>query len=288
MQPINTALLSFGMSGVVFHAPLIHVHPGFRFYAVWERTKNLAQEKYEGVKTYRSLEELLSDPKVELVVVNTPNYTHYEYTEKALLAGKHVVVEKPFTVTADEAHKLIALARRQNKCLSVYHNRRYDSDYKTVKKILDQDLLGEIVEAEFHFVRYNQSLSPKVHKEIPGPGRGALYDLGSHLVDQALQLFGMPQAVFADIQIIRPHSKVDDYFEVLLYYPGQRVRLRCSYLVKEPIPGYIIHGTQGSFIKHKTDVQEKALQAGLLPDKESWGIEPAHEKGLLHTVVDGT
>jgi scyllo-inositol 2-dehydrogenase (NADP+) len=287
MKPINTALLSFGMSGTVFHAPLLHVHPGFTFYADWERTKNLAQEKYDGVKTYRSLEELLADKEVELVVVNTPNYTHFEYAKKALLAGKHVIVEKPFTVTVAEGEELVDLANKQNKCLSVYQNRRYDSDYRTVKKILHQDILGTIVEAEFHFDRFSENLSYKQHKEVPGPGRGSLYDLGSHLIDQALQLFGMPEAVFTDLQIVRPLSKVDDYFEVLLYYPGKRVRLRCSYFVREPLPGYVVHGTKGSFIKAKTDVQEKALQDGKLPGTEDWGIEPENEKGLLHTEKEG-
>lgn len=287
MKPVNTALLSFGMSGVVFHAPLVHVHPGFTFYAVWERTKNLAQEKFPGVNTYRSLEALLNDTQVELVVVNTPNYTHYDYTKKALLAAKHVIVEKPFTVTVAQGEELIALAKEQGLCLSVYQNRRYDSDFRTVRKILEQNLLGRVVEAEFHFDRYSENLSPKLHKEEPGPGRGALYDLGSHIIDQALQLFGWPQAVFADIQVIRPLSKVDDFFEVLLYYPDKRVRLRCSYLVREPLPGYVIHGNKGSFIKAKTDVQEKALLAGKLPDAGDWGMEPETEKGFLHTEKNG-
>jgi predicted dehydrogenase len=203
---INTALCSFGMSGVLFHAPFIHVNKGFNLYAVWERSKNLADQKYGGVKTYRTLENMLAAEEVELVVVNTPNYTHYDYAKKALLAGKHVIVEKPFTITVKEGEELITLAKNQNRMLSVYQNRRYDSDYKTVKKIIAEGWLGELVEVEIHFDRYKEELSPKIHKEIPGPGTGALYDLGSHLIDQVLQLFGMPQAVFADIQIIRPVS----------------------------------------------------------------------------------
>jgi scyllo-inositol 2-dehydrogenase (NADP+) len=282
-QPINTALCSFGMSGWVFHAPFIHVHPGFKLHAVWERSKNLAEQKYPGVKTYRTLEEMLADEAVELVVVNTPNYTHYEYAKKALLANKHVIVEKPFTVKSDEALELIALAAQQQKKISVYQNRRYDSDYRTVKKIVEEKWLGEIVEAEFHFDRYKEELSPKVHKEVPGPGTGSLYDLGSHLIDQALQLFGEPEAVFADIAFMRPVSKVDDYFEVLLYYPTKRVRIKSSYQVREALPGYILHGSKGSFIKAKTDVQETMLQAGEVPGKPDWGTEPASEKGLLHT-----
>jgi len=287
MQPINTAICSFGMSGWVFHAPFISTHPGFRFYAVWERSKNLAREKYPDVKVYRTLEELLADELVELVVVNTPNATHYDFAKQALLAGKHVICEKPFTVTVAQAEELIQIAARQNKQLSVYQNRRFDSDYRTIKSVLDQKLLGNIVEAEFHFDRYKEELSPKQHKEIPIPGTGCLYDLGSHLIDQALQLFGMPQALFADIAAMRPVSKVDDYFELLLYYPAHRVRIKSSYQVREALPGYVIHGSKGSFIKPKTDMQEAQLQAGMLPTENGYGTEPEAERGLLHTETEG-
>lgn len=284
---INAALCSFGMSGKVFHAPFLKVHTGFTFYAVWERTKNEAAALYPGVKTYRTYEELLGDTAIDLVIVNTPNYTHYDYAKKALLAGKHVVVEKPFTVSVTEAEELAALAQQKGKMVSVYQNRRYDSDYKTVKKVLEEGWLGDIVEVEIHYDRYKEELSPKVHKEVPGPGTGALYDLGAHLIDQALQLFGMPQKLFADIQIVRPASAVDDYFELLLYYNCMRVRLRCSYLVREALPGYVLHGNKGSFIKAKTDVQETALQGGALPEGPDWGKEPESEKGFLHTEKDG-
>ncbi len=287
MTQINTALCSFGMSGWVFHAPFLSINPGFNFYGVLERTKNLAQEKYPSVKTYRTLEALLADDSIELVIVNSPNATHYEYAAKALNAGKHVIVEKPFTITAEEAKELIAIATKNNKKLSVYHNRRYDSDYKTIQKVIEQKLLGDIVEAEMHFDRYKEELSPKKHKEIPGPGSGTLYDLGAHLIDQALQLFGMPDAIFADIAIMRPISKVDDYFELLLYYKTFRVRLHSSYAVREPLPGYIFHGLKGSFIKPKTDVQETMLQAGNKPGASDWGKEPDSEKGLLHTEING-
>src|SRR5665213_1278509 len=156
MKPINTALCSFGMSGWVFHAPFLQINPGFNFYGVWERSKNLAEQKYPGVKTFRTLEDMLADDAIELVVVNTPNYAHYEYTKKALEAGKHVVVEKPFTVTVNEGNELIELAEKQSKKLSVYQNRRYDSDYKTIKKILSQNVLGELIEVEMHFDRYKE------------------------------------------------------------------------------------------------------------------------------------
>jgi scyllo-inositol 2-dehydrogenase (NADP+) len=287
MQPINTALLSFGMSGQVFHAPFLQVHEGFNLYAVWERTKNLAEQKYAGVKTYRQLEPLLGDTAIELVVVNTPSGTHHEYAKKCLQANKNVIVEKPFTATVAEGEELIALAKEKRRLLSVYQNRRYDSDYKVLKKIVDENWLGEIVEAEFHYDRYGEELSYKVHKETPGPAVGVVYDLGSHLIDQALQLFGIPQAVFADIRILRKLSRVDDYFEILLYYKSMRVRLHSSYMVREPLPSYVLHGRNGSFIKAKTDVQETALQAGKIPNTADWGMEPETEKGFLHAERNG-
>ena len=287
MQPINTAICSFGMSGWVFHAPFIATNPGFNFYGVWERSKNLAQEKYPGVKTFRTLEELLADKKVELVVVNTPSVTHYDYAKQVINAGKHLVVEKPFTATVEQAEELIELAKKKKVKLSVYQNRRYDSDYRTIKKIVEEGWLGRIVDAEFHYDRYVPELSYKVHKETPTPAVGGLYDLGSHLIDQALQLFGMPLAVFADITINRPNSKVDDYFDLKLFYPDHRVTLKSSYYVREPLPAYQLHGTLGSFIKHKTDVQETDLQANKKPGSADWGIEPESQKGLLHTEKGG-
>jgi scyllo-inositol 2-dehydrogenase (NADP+) len=287
MQPIKTALCSFGMSGWVFHAPFIHLHERFELYAVFERTKNLGEEKYPGIKTFRSLEAMLADEEIELVIVNTPNYTHFDYAKQALLAGKHVVVEKPFTNTVAEAEELIALAAKQNKKLSVYQNRRWDSDFKTVQNIVQQKLLGEVVEAEIHFDRFNEVLSYKLHKETPGPGAGILPDLGPHLIDQALQLFGMPTAVFADATNMRPISQVEDYMELLLFYNNLRVRLKGSYLVREALPAYIFHGTKGSFIKPRADVQEADLQKGRDLTDTDWGTEPETGKGLLHTDKDG-
>lgn len=287
MQPINTALLSFGMSGQVFHAPFLQVHDGFNLYAVWERSKNIAQQKYPSVKTYRTLDELLSDKTIDLIVVNTPSVTHYDYAKQCLLAGKNLIVEKPFTATVKEGEELIQIAKEKGLLISVYQNRRFDSDYKAVKKVVDEKLLGDLIEAEFHYDRFTEQLSYKVHKETPTPGVGVVYDLGSHLIDQALQLFGMPRFVFADIDTIRPNSKVDDYFELLMFYNHFRVRLHSSLLVREPLPAYILHGKKGSFIKAKTDVQEVALQSGKIPNTPGWGEEPDNEKGLLHTEKEG-
>tara|TARA_R110002096_G_scaffold342964_2_gene536023 strand:- start:1338 stop:2384 length:1047 start_codon:yes stop_codon:yes gene_type:complete len=287
MKPINTALCSFGMSGLVFHAPFISVNPKFNFYGVLERTKNLAQEKYPNVKTFKTLDDLLDDKNIELVIVNTPNITHFEFTKKAIIASKHVIVEKPFTATVKEAEELILLANEHNVILSVYHNRRYDSDFKTVQQVLNENLLGDIVEVEFHYDRFDANLSYKAHKETPTIGVGSIYDLGSHVIDQTLVLFGMPTAVFADLDSYRPNSKVGDYFDVKLFYPSHRVILKSSYFVREALPGNILHGTNGSFIKTKADIQENVLQAGKMPDSKTWGEEPDEEMGLLHTEKDG-
>lgn len=287
MIPVKTAVCSYGMSGKVFHAPFLHVNPGFEFYSVWEREKNLAAAMYPAVRVCRTLEELLGDPGVELVIVNTPNYTHFEYARRALEAGKHVVVEKPFALTELEGRELMALARSSGKVLSSYQSRRFDSDYRTVKRVVDSGVLGRIVEAEIHYDRFTPALSPKVHKETPGPGTGLLYDLGSHLIDQALQLFGDPEGVFADFLIIRDHSKVDDYMELLLYYPGLRVRLKSSYLVREPLPAYSFFGHNGTFLKTRADVQEKHLLAGEMPGGPDWGIEPDSQQGMLTAEIDG-
>jgi predicted dehydrogenase len=287
INPIKTALCSFGMSGKVFHAPFLSVNEKFILQGSWERSSKIIQQHYPGAISYDSYDALLADDEVELVIVNTPNITHYEFTKKALLAGKHVIVEKPFTVTEQEGRELIAIAQQQQqKKLSVFQSRRYDSDFLTVKDILNKKLLGNIVEAELHYDRFVEILSYKVHKETPVKGTGMLYDLGSHMIDQALQLFGMPTSVFADIRIIRQISQVDDYFEVLLYYKNLRVRVIATALAREA-QGYIIHGSKGSFLKPKTNIQEEALVAGKLPVGNDWGKEDEASWGLLHTEIDG-
>lgn len=287
MASIKTAILSFGMSGKLFHAPFLSAHPGFQLMGAWERSKKLIQEIYPGTISYPTLESILDDKSIELVVVNTPNSTHYEYATKALMAGKHLIVEKAFTTSVPEAVELKRLAEQQGKKISVYQNRRYDSDFRTVKKIIQSGVLGNLVEAEFHFGRYKPLIGVKLHKETPGPGAGLLNDLGPHLIDEALCLFGMPQALYADIRTTREHSLVDDWFDIVLHYPSLRVKLKSGMLVKESSIGYILHGNNGSFIKSRADVQEAGLLTGKIPNSENWGIEPATENGLLHTEKDG-
>ena len=280
-------MCSYGMSGRLFHAPFIEANPQFELYGVWERSAKNAFKKYPQVKSFDTYEEMLADSSIELVIVNTPNYSHFDYARQALLAGKHIIVEKPFVPTSGEAQTLIDLSEQHGKHIFVYHNRRWDSDLKTVKKVVDENLLGGIVEVEIHFDRYKEELSPKAHKEVPGPATGVLYDLGSHILDQALYLFGWPNAVFADIDILRSISQVDDYFELLLFYNDKRVRLKAGYLVREAVPSYVLHGFKGSFLKSRGDIQENDLLAEKVPGTAGWGIEPESEQGLLHAEING-
>jgi predicted dehydrogenase len=197
------------------------------------------------------------------------------------------VVEKAFTTTVAEAEELNTLAKEKGLKLAVFQNRRWDSDFKTVKAIFDEGILGAIVEAEFHFDRYNPNLSPKQHKETLNAGAGILKDLGPHLIDQVLYLFGFPNAVFADIRITRDHSVVDDCIDILLYYTTFRVRLKAGFFVREAIQSYVIHGKKGSFLKPRGDVQEDELKAGKKPNVLEWGKESSEKEGVLHTEIDG-
>jgi len=286
MHKIKTVLLSYGMSGKVFHAPFLNLHPGFELLGSWERSNKLIQTDYPAVTSYPSLESVL-ESDAELIVINTPTATHYEYTKKVLQAGKHAIVEKAFTTTVAEAQELAALANKNKLKLAVFQNRRWDSDFKTVKKIKEEGLLGDLIDAEFHFDRYTPTLSSKAHKEIVNDGSGILKDLGPHLIDQALSLFGFPQAVNADIRITREHSLVDDSVDILLFYPNFRVRLKASFFNREMIPSFILQGKKGSFFKARGDVQEDQLKLNHKPNLTDWGTEEKAFEGLLHTEIDG-
>ncbi|GAA4303208.1 Gfo/Idh/MocA family oxidoreductase [Compostibacter hankyongensis] len=274
------------MSGQVFHAPFLNLLDEFDFRAVVERHDPKAAERYPGVRSYKSVSEMLKDPELELVIINTPNVTHYEYAREALLAGKHVVVEKPFTATVSQARELMDLAQKQQRSLIVFQNRRWDSDFQAVKQVVEKHLLGDLIEAEFHYDRYQPGLSYKKHKEIAQAGTGTLHDLGPHIIDQAICLFGKPEKVFARIQTNRPEASVNDYLNIVLLYPSLTVTLKSSLLVREPIPAFVLHGVRGSFLKSRSDIQEVTLQGGKQPTHTGWGEEPAAEAGLLHIMTE--
>ncbi len=286
MEKIGVGLASYGMSGQVFHAPLLHVHPGFEIFSILERSKNLAASRYPEARIVRDYEDLLRDDRIELLIVNTPDPLHFEMCRKALEAGKHVVVEKPFVKESKCGQDLIELAEKQGLVLSVFQNRRWDGDFLTVRKIIDDGLLGRLVEYEAHFDRFRNYIQEGTWKEDQGSG-STVYNLGSHLIDQALVLFGKPEHVYADIRIMRTGSKVDDAFTILLGYPDIKVTLKASYLVKEAGPRFYLHGTQGSYLKHGLDPQEDALKDGKWPLGDDWGKEPESDWGILNTESGG-
>ncbi|WP_066838262.1 oxidoreductase [Rufibacter ruber] len=288
---IQVGLIGYGMAGQVFHAPFIHSVPGLELARIREsRPANmeLARQRYPEARITAQVEDLLQDDALDVLVVATPNSSHFELTKRALLAGKHVIVEKPFTPTSAEADELIQLAKEQQRLLTVFHNRRWDSDFKTVHKVLASGVLGSVVEYEAHFDRFRTAIRENTWKEEDTPGSGILYDLGSHLIDQALVLFGLPQEVYAELKVQRPHSRIIDKFEARLYYERVTVTLSAGLLVREPSPRYTLHGDRGSFLKYGLDVQEEALKAGKSPEgAPAWGVEPEHLWGHLNTDFQG-
>lgn len=284
---INTAIIGFGLSGRFFHAPFLHTHPGFELKKVVERQGNASKDIYPEVEIVRDYKALLSDNDLELVVIATPNILHFELAREFLMAGKHVVIEKPMTQTSSEADELISIAGKSGKKVFVYQNRRWDGDFKTIQQLVYQGYLGEILEYEAHFDRFAPGARRSAWRDEPLPAGGVLFDLGSHLIDQALVLFGLPKAVFADIRMQRAKSKVDDYFEVNLYYEKVKVTLKASVFVKEQGPRYIIHGTKGSFIKYGIDPQEENLKEGIMPDSKDWGKEDPDYWGIMNAELHG-
>ena len=285
-QKIKTGVAAFGMSGSVFHAPFLDLHEGFELCTVVERSKNRLRQHYPYVKTVRSFDELLADPELELIVVNTPHPTHYEYCKAALLAGKNVVVEKLFVFDPAQGEELKALAEKQGALLTVYQNRRWDSDFLTVRKVLDSGLLGRVVEFYSAYQRY-RPVNPTTWKEKAEGRTGVTYDLGSHIVDQIVQLFGRPQGVWATVGKMRDGGQIDDYFNMRLIYPDVQVTARAGFVMREETSRFTIHGTAGSFVKYGLDVQEEALKRGEKPGSPGWGAEPESQWGVLNTEANG-
>lgn len=282
-SPLQVGIAGFGISARVFHAPFLARMPEYRLHTVWERKGPRAPEVYPGVRSVQDAGDLLSDPGIDLVVITTPNETHFDLASRALRNGKHVVLEKPFTNTSAEAAELMRLAKESGRVLSVYHNRRYVSDFLTIKELLAEGLLGNVHEYEAHYDRYRPEARPNAWREEPLEGSGILYDLGPHIMDQALCLFGLPQSIYADIRLQRPHARAVDYFDLQLYYPDKKVILKSGMLVREPGPRYMIHGNLGSFLKYGEDPQEAKLRAGIAPGGPGWGEEAPEYYGLLHT-----
>ena len=285
MKAIQTALCSYGMSGLVFHGPLLEVHPGFKINKILERNRNESDGKHPGAQLVRNYQQIIDDPDIELVVVNTPDHLHVDMATQAITAGKHVVVEKPFTLKVSEAEALMELADKQGVILSVYHNRRWDGVYLTVQEVIRSGKLGRLVDFEVHFDRFRNYV--KESWKDQANGTGTLYNLGSHLVDQALSLFGMPDRLFCDTRMLRDGALTDDSYDLWLHYPGFKCMLRSSYLVREAGPSFMLHGTEGSFLAWGSDPQERDLKAGLFPGSEGWGLDPSFSHARINTDFKG-
>ncbi|MES2519974.1 MAG: Gfo/Idh/MocA family oxidoreductase [Bacteroidota bacterium] len=283
---LNVALIGFGLSGRYLQAPFFEANPNFNLKTIVSNSQN-PKEYFPNVNVARSLDEVLADSDIDLVSICSPNSTHFEYAKKSLLAGKNVLVEKPFTATIEEAEELIALSKELGKTLTIFQNRRFDSDFMTVKKVVEGGFLGEILNFEIHFNRFKPVLNAKKWKEVVSPANGILYDLGSHIIDQTIVLFGVPKSVWGQTFTQREGSEIGDAFDIRLDYGKLKVTLKSSLLVREDSPRYIIHGTKGSFTKYGIDVQEDHLKAGMQPLDAGFGIEPILQMGIINTEMNG-
>jgi scyllo-inositol 2-dehydrogenase (NADP+) len=288
MNQIRTGIIGFGVSGRVFQAPFITVHPAYQLRKICSSRSKEINQLYPKVEVVSNTESVLNDPDIDLVVIASPNTEHFQQTKTALLNNKHVIVEKPFVTDIQEGNELIELAKQKEKVLTVYQNRRWDGDFKTVREIVSSGVLGEISEYEAHFDRFRPVVDNSNWRSHDLPGSGVLFDLGPHLIDQAIVLFGMPEAVFGDIRITRPGGKTDDAFEIILFYKHLRVKIKAAMLVKELGPHYCIHGSKGSFVKFGLDPQENLLKQGAIPNGANWGADDEKLNGTLNIIKEGS
>ncbi len=284
--PVRVALVGYGFSGATFHAPVIGAVADLELATIVTSRPAKALADWPRVRTVAEMGAVLQDPAIDLVVITSPNAEHHPQARAALDAGKHVVVEKPFTLDTREAEDLDALARDRGRVLSAYHNRRWDGDFLTLRQVIDSGLLGSVHSYEAHFDRFRLEVRDR-WRERDLPGSGMLYDLGPHLIDQALVLFGHPRSVFADLRRQRPGARTTDSFHLLLDYPERRVVLSAGMLVRDPGPHFEIHGDRGSFVKYGLDPQEEALKEGGAPGGTGWGMDAPERFGTLTTEVDG-
>jgi len=283
---LRTGLIGFGLAGQAFHAPVVRSVPGMELASILERRGSLAQQKYPDVRIARTVDEVLADETIRLCIVATPNASHFEIAERCLLAGRDVVVDKPFTNTCEEGRKLVRLAHERGRLLTVFHNRRWDGDFLTVRKLLSAGSVGRLASYESHFDRFRPEPDPAAWRERSEPGSGTLYNLGPHLLDQAFVLFGTPEAVTAQVYSQREGAAVDDAFDIRLEYGGFHALLRASTVAYAPGPRFIAHGTRGSFIKEGLDPQEECLRRGELPTGPHWGEEKEDQWGTLYLAGD--
>ncbi|KOQ95641.1 oxidoreductase [Pluralibacter gergoviae] len=269
---IRVGLIGYGYASKTFHAPLIGGTSGMTLAAISSSDEAKVRADWPTVSVVADPQQLFSDPSLDLIVIPTPNDTHYPLAKAALEAGKHVVVDKPFTVTLSQARELEALACRCGRLLSVFHNRRWDSDFLTVKSLINDGTLGEVSYFESHFDRYRPEVRNR-WREQGGPGSGIWYDLGPHLLDQAITLFGLPVSMAVDLAQLRPGAQSTDYFHAVLAYPQRRVILHSTVLAAAETARYIVHGSRASYIKYGVDPQEERLKNGERLPQEDWGYD---------------
>ncbi len=279
---INTAVVGYGLAGRVFHAPLIHHSPDLNLHTIVSSQTETVKADYPDAQVVGAFDAILSDNAIEVVVLGTPNSLHFPQAKAALLAGKHVVVDKPFTTNVADANELIAIANEQERVLSVFQSRRWDSDFLTIKKLMQEAELGKIYQFESHYDRFRPNVRPR-WREQDGAGSGMLFDLGAHLIDQALQLFGWPDWMMSDVFGQRPNAVTDDYFHLTLGYGDLRVLLHSSSFTRKPTCRFAIHGSKGSLIKQGLDPQEDQIKAGILPSDVAYGWEDASIRAELVT-----
>lgn len=284
-NPIVTGILSFGMSGRVFHAPFVSTNPFFKLHSVTERHVKKAKIIYPDIISYNNVDELLANKEIELVIINTPNNTHYAFAKQALLSGKHVLIEKPAAANVAELKELYTLAISANLKIFVYQNRRWDCDFQEVKDVIESKKIGNIIEAHFRYDRYRPSLSKKLFKEINIPASGLSFDLGPHILDQVISLFGKPEHFTKTLETHRPDSVVDDYFHIhLKYAEGKNIFITGSLMSLGNRPAYVIQGSKGVLIQYRTDPQEDQLQEGILPNEALYGIAKDVPSARLTTI----
>lgn len=271
--PLRVALVGYGFAGRTFHAPLIRSVPGLALTTVVSSDAGKVHADLPDVQVVADVHAALADPGLDIVVIASPNDTHAPLARAALQAGKHVVVDKPFALDLTQARELAAIADKHQRVLSVFQNRRWDSDFLGVRQAMAQGVLGEVMHFESHIDRYRPQVRAR-WREQAGAGSGLWYDLGPHLVDQALCLFGLPDRVRASLAIQREGGESTDWAHVVLEYAARRVVLHASMLVAGGSPRFIVHGTQGSLVKATIDQQETQLIAGLRPGQEGWGVDP--------------
>jgi predicted dehydrogenase len=280
---INVGLVGFGFAGRVFHAPIISAVPGLKLRAIVQRSGDDAGRLYPSATQVRSLDDLLAIDEIKLIVIATPNTSHCPLAKQCLLAGRDVVIDKPFAPTYDEAAELVELAQQRGRLLTIYQNLRSNGDFRTIRQLLESDRFGRIALYEAHFDRYRLQLRPGAWRERPEAGSGVFFDLGVHLIDQAMTLFGPPPSITADIRIERDGAQVDDSFDVVLHYPRMRALLRASMIAVAPDLRFVVRGERGAFVKYGTDPQEEALKRGEVPRDDTWGREAREKWGVLYS-----